>query len=323
MKFFERDAGTFEVLFLLAVLVVVGAYALDWAIGAAVHSRKPRAVPDLKGHSVSDALQTLSSLDLGLREKSMEFDSSVPIGSILRQDPAADSIVREGKIINVVISEGGQAEIAPSLAGLPLRNAEMLLRENELGLGEVQQAYSLRFDKGLVMAQDPKEGASVEKNSLVNVTLSAGMPPVGVILMPDFNRKNVAQAQIWGEKDGVAVSISSDPDSLFPYGVVLTQTPGPDTVLQGGATVSFVVSAHVGGAPLSRGMRLFSYRIPKGGAAESLLRVVVEDKYGEREVFNGLRRSGQRVAIPIEEPAGASVHVKIFLNGILVEERDL
>ncbi|HVC08815.1 MAG TPA: PASTA domain-containing protein [Elusimicrobiota bacterium] len=323
MKFFDKEASRFESLFFLAVLVIFGAYLLDWAIGAAVHSRKPRAVPDLKGHSLTDALSELSPLDLGLREKSMEFDSSVPIGSILRQDPSADSIVREGKIINVVVSEGGQAEIAPSLAGLPLRNAEMLLRENELGLGEVQEAYSLRFDKGLVMGQDPKEESSVEKNSLVNVTLSAGMPPVGVILMPDFNRKNAAQAQIWGEKDGINVAVSSDPTSLFPYGVVLTQTPDPDTVLQSGATVSFVISGRLGSAPLSRGMRMFSYRIPKGGAAESLLRVVVQDKYGEREVFNGLRRAGQRVAVPIEEPAGVTVHVKIFLNGILVEERDL
>ncbi|MHB2025916.1 MAG: PASTA domain-containing protein [Elusimicrobiota bacterium] len=322
MKLWEGRVGFGEGFFILAVFAALSAYLLNWAIGAAVHSRKTETVPDLKGHSIAAALSLVSPMGLGLREQSEEFDSSVPIGSVLRQDPVAGAVVREGKIVKIVISQGGQAEIAPSLSGLPLRNAEMLLRENELGLGEVNQAYSLNFDKGAVMAQDPKEESSVEKNSLVNVTISAGAPPASVILMPDFQRKNIAQAQIWADKRQISMQQASDPNSLFPYGAVLSQTPPPDTVLSPDTTVSFVISGKITSGTPSRGARMFHYQIPKHGT-ESLLRVVVIDKYGEREAFNGLRRAGSLINIPINEPVGVGAHLKIFLNGILVEEKDL
>jgi hypothetical protein len=45
------------------------------------------------------------------------------------------------------------------------------------------------------------------------------------------------------------------------------------------------------------------------------------DKYGERELFNGLRKPGSKIEVPVQSAGGA--RMKIYLNGILVEERDL
>jgi hypothetical protein len=48
----------------------------------------------------------------------------------------------------------------------------------------------------------------------------------------------------------------------------------------------------------------------------------VVDQYGERELFNGTRPPGSKIDVPVPD-AGAGARMKIFLNGILVEERDL
>jgi serine/threonine-protein kinase len=196
----------------------------------------------------------------------------------------------------------------------------MMLRQSQLGLGEVSEAFSLKQEKGMVLSQDPKPESSLERNALVNVVVSGGAPPAGVTLMPDFLRKNVTEAQEWASKAGVNETETKDASSLFPYGVILNQTPAPDAVLAAGAKVNFTISGRKGSATQTSPEKTFHYELAQGGA-DSLVRIVVVDKYGERELFNGLRKPGSKIDLPLQQSGGA--HVKIFLNGILVEERDL
>ncbi|MDD5657362.1 MAG: PASTA domain-containing protein [Elusimicrobia bacterium] len=301
--------------------VAVSYLLLQWGMQGIIHNRKTLTVPDLKGRSIPAALDVLAPLGIGLRKEGEEFNNAVPISSVLRQFPPAGTVVREGKIVRVVVSQGGETVLSPVLTGLPLRNATMLLRQGQLGLGEVNEAYSLRFEKGVVLSQEPRAESSVERGSLVNVTVSGGPPPAGVLLMPDFLRKNVVEARNWAAASGANLRENKDLASPFAYWTILSQEPAPDTVLQPDARLSVVISGKAGG-PGGAGPAVtnFHYELPQGGA-ESLVRIVVSDKYGERELFNGLRRPGSKIDLPIQEVG--DVHVKIFLNGILVDERDL
>ena len=176
------------------------------------------------------------------------------------------------------------------------------------------------------MAQEPKAESSVERNTMVNVAVSAGPPPAGVVLMPDFLRRSITEAQSWAAGAAVEVPETKDSSSLFPYGVILTQTPAPDTLLATSdagkpSAVAFVISGRSAkGASQEQAARMFHYELSQGGS-ESLVRIVVVDKYGERELFNGLRKPGSKIDLPLQESGGS--RVKVYLNGILVEERDL
>lgn len=303
-----------------AVFLTFAFWALNWGMEGLVHARKTQTMPDLKGRSISAALDMLAPLNLGLRKNGVEFDASVPISSVLRQDPPAGTIVREGKTVRVVVSQGGQTVLAPSLTGLPLRNAEMMLRQSQLVLGEVSESYSLKAEKGLVLSQDPKAETSVERDALVNLVVSGGAPPAGVALMPDFQRKTLDEAQSWAAGAGVRINVKSDPSSLFPSGTVLIQSPAPDSVLSGGAAVSVTVSARKGSSAAAASSKTFRYELPQSGS-DSQVRIVLVDKYGERELFNGQRKPGSKIEVPIQSVGGS--RVKIYQNGILVEERDL
>lgn len=314
-----KRIGPWEKALIWAALAVAGFYAVQWGLEGVIHSRNTHTVPDLKGKSLSAALDMVSPLNLGLKKEGSEYNATVPISSVLRQEPAVGAVVREGKIIKVVVSQGGETVLAPAIVGLPLRNAEMLLRQSQLLLGEVNEAYSLRQEKGTVLAQEPKAESSVERNALVNVVVSGGGPPSGVLLMPDFLRKNIVEARAWASSAGLSIKETKDPSALFPSGIILTQTPFPDTVVVSNSKISFVVSARVGKGP-EPATRNFTYQLAQGGS-DSLLRIVLVDKYGERELFNGLRKPGSKIEIPLQESGGA--RIKIYLNGILVEERDL
>ena len=302
------------------MLCVLAFLSFKWGVEGAIHNRRVEVVPDLRSKSLAGALSMLAPLDLPLLKEGEEFNSSVPIGSILRQRPPGGTKVREGKTIRVVVSQGGETVFTPSIAGLPLRNAEILLRQNQLALGEVAEAYSLRLDKGLVLSQDPKAESSVEKNALVNVVVSGGLPPEGVTLMPEFLRKNVAEANQWASKQGIDLAVIDDPNSLFPYGTVLDQKPPADAVLGDAAVKATLTISARAGARAEAAAATFHYQVPQG-AAESLVRIVLVGAQGERELFNGLRAPGSKVDLAV--PALKRGRVKIFLNGILVEERTL
>lgn len=317
----KSGVRSWEVLGVGALLFGFALYMTRWGMEGVIHSRKTQTVPDMKGRSLSAALDMLTPLNLGLRKEGAEFNNAVPVSSVLKQEPPAGTVVREGKIVRVVVSQGGETVLAPSIVGLPLRNAEMFLRQAQLLLGEVNESYSLRFEKGVVLSQEPKGEASVERNSLVNVSVSGGVPPAGIVLMPDFLRKSNSEAQAWASASGLTLHETKDLSSPFAFGTVLSQDPAPDTVVSAEGKVVVVISGKKGKASEdSPTAKTFHYELSQGGA-ESLVRVVVADKYGERELFNGLRRPGSKIDLPIQETGGS--RVKIFINGILVEERDL
>jgi beta-lactam-binding protein with PASTA domain len=197
----------------------------------------------------------------------------------------------------------------------------MMLRQSQLTLGEVSESYSLKQEKGMVLSQDPKAEASIERDALVNLVVSGGAPPSGVSLMPDFQRKTLDEVQAWASGAGAAVDVKRDAGSLFPAGTVLTQSPAPDAVLSPNTKIAVTVSGRKGASPAATAASAtFKYELPLTGS-ESQVRIVVVDKYGEREVFNGLRKPGTKIEVPIGVSGGA--RAKIYLNGILVEERDL
>ncbi|OIO11854.1 MAG: hypothetical protein AUJ52_01405 [Elusimicrobia bacterium CG1_02_63_36] len=308
--------------FFISVLLLIAfaAFMLGWGIEGAIHNRPLQIVPDLKSRSISGALDMLAPLRLALVKDGSEFNSAVPIGSILRQRPPAGTKVREGKTIRVVVSQGGETVFTPAIAGLPLRNAEMMLRQNQLILGEVTESPSLRLEKGLILTQDPQAETSVERNSLVNVVVSRGEPPEGVVLMPDFLRKNLAEASQWASEKKIPLTVDKDASSLFPYGTILAQDPQSDSLVGDDTQVKFSISGRPKEGGEQSSVVNFVYKVPQG-SSESLVRVLIVDQHGERELFNGLRQPGTKVELAISEAGQA--RVKIFLNGILVEERDL
>ncbi|MBI4385828.1 MAG: PASTA domain-containing protein [Elusimicrobia bacterium] len=319
----RRPLKRYEIAAAALCLAVFTYFMAQWALEGVIHSRKVQAVPDMRGRPLEAALDMASSLNLALRKEGSEFNASIPIGAVLRQLPEAGTKVREGKVIRVIVSQGGETVFVPGLSGLPLRNAEMLLRQNQLLLGAVTESYSLRMDKGTVLLQDPKAEASVERSHMINVVISGGPPPNGVSLMPDFTRKNVSDANAWASPLGISVEIVKDSGSLFPYGVVLAQEPAPDTILEGRSRIKLTVSgrsSRSGGAQAP--MRRVHYAVPQG-SSDSQVRIVLTDPYGEQEIFNGLRPPGSKVDVDIPTPETGKAHIKVYLNGILVEERNL
>jgi serine/threonine-protein kinase len=238
------------ILKIFIVLVMIGTafyFAFNMIMVSLVHSKKEVSTPDIVGKSLYDAVSELSKDGFGLKMDGEETNQNVPAGTILRQNPLAGMFVREGKVIKVTISRGGEIVYVPNLVGQSIRSADISLRSATLVMGEVSKKYSVVFGKDTIMAQDIIAGTKVDKDSVVNLIVSDGPPPEGTIFMPNFVDKNFQEVLQWSSQTGIAINIikegesSSEPiDSSI--GIIIDQYPEPDRDITGFESVNVTIS---------------------------------------------------------------------------------
>lgn len=311
-KFFARIG------ILLIILAAVTYFLFNFAMESVVHRRKEVMIPDIKGKSALKAMEILSESNLAMQIQGFEFNDSVPIGTVLRQTPQSGITAREGRIVKVIFSQGGESVFTPNLIGLPLRNADLLLRQRQLALGEVTESYSLKFEKGSVINQEPKAEIGVAKNSMVNLIVSAGPPPSGIILMPDFRQKKAEVFEKWAADNNLKYDRIDDKNSVFPKDTIIDQFPESDSVVSADAKIKITVSGRDSGP--SQNEFQIKYQVSQSGSQRHI-RILAISKTGERELFNGLRDPGSKVELSL--PYGSAEKIRIFVNGILVEERQI
>ena len=246
------------VLFFIALIFI----SADWVLGALVHTRKEVTVPDLTKKSVTQALGLLASNNLALKQAGVEFAKEVAPGSVLRQLPSAGSTVREGRVIRVWISQGDEMVFVPNTVGTDLRSAQLAVRQAGLLVDKVDNAYSLTYEKGLIVAQTPK--------------------------------------------------------SVFPSGTVAAQNPAEDSQIAPGTNLEVTVSRRQAGED-EKSYHLH-YEMPQGKNA-SRVRVVLEQGDTENEILNETRQPGSK--IDLEVPFADRATLRVFVDGILVREREL
>lgn len=309
------------ILILGLIAVFLGAIAFvsfDWALSALVHSRKEVLVPDLTNKKVVQALDLLETPKLALRKMGSEFDASLPAGTIIRQLPSAGTTVREGKVVRVWVSQGSQNIAVPLLVALPLRNAELLLRQNHLSVGTKETAYSLTAEKGTIISQQPEAGETLNKGQAVNLVISSGLPPSDLILVPDFRHKKLADVNLWASTENMQVEIKEDKDSPFPNGTITQQKPAPDSEVEPQSTITVVVSTR----PVQENEKVhhIHYELPQG-KNDNRVKIILQDSLGEREILNETKQPGSKIDLNV--PYGGMATFRIYVDGILVREKEM
>lgn len=316
---FARRRKWLVVLLVLAFFVILILISADWVAGALVHSRKEVSVPDLIKKPVSQAIGLLAAQNLALKQAGLEFSPNVPPGSVLRQIPSAGSTVREGRVIRVWISQGDEMVFVPNIVGTDLRSAQLAIRQAGLVVGQVDNAYSLTYDKGLIVAQNPKADNMVQKGELVSLVISNGQPPASVVLVPNFKSKKLAEATLWASAQNINLIIKEDPNSVFRNGVIADQRPGADSQIALGANLEVTVSRR----PISDNEKTYHlhYEMPQGKKA-SHVRVVLSNSAGEEnEILSESKQPGSK--IDMEIPYAGRATLRIFTDGVLVREREV
>ena len=143
---------------ILAILAVAGYYSFNVIMSGFVREKAEVLVPDLQGKNLVECLDMLSQSKLALMKDGSEFNQDVPAGIVIRQIPPEGMNVKEGKVIKIVISQGGEIVYVPDLKGQTIRSATISLRSLGLVLGELTKKSSAKYEEGIVLDQEPIAG---------------------------------------------------------------------------------------------------------------------------------------------------------------------
>lgn len=132
--------------------------------------------PDLYNMTLDEAQRNLDKLNLNIRVNiEDEYSNEVEKGKIISQQPMSGHELQQGGTVTLVLSKGPRNGYIPNIVGITLGEAENILKENKLSLGNIKYEYSDSYNKGIVISQDPKSGnENNEEWATVNVVVSKG-----------------------------------------------------------------------------------------------------------------------------------------------------
>lgn len=309
----------FEIVLIVGILFGTGYYSFNKIMTSFVSEKGEVIVPDLQGKSLIDSLEALSQSKLALLKESSEFNQDVPTGIVIRQSPQAGMNVKEGKIVRITVSQGGEIVYVPNLIGETIRSATISLRSVGLILGEVLKKPSVNYEEGVVLEQDPVSGSTVDKEATINIVISSGKPKDGSILMINWIGKLGPDAKQWAIDNGYAVDIISAKTNLANPEYIFNQYPKPDDKLVQASKIVFYIANEK--SSLVQQDKTFTYTVPTIGNTSKRIRLILSDDRGEKDVFNGVRKPGTEITIPLKIQGKSTV--KVFVNNVSTENIEI
>jgi beta-lactam-binding protein with PASTA domain len=209
---------------------------------AVILSKGPQTVtvPAVVGMTQTQAQDAFAVSGLVMGTVGNEFSSTVSIGIVLSQDPAAGLGIAPGSAVNVVVSKGPQTVSVPNVVGMAQVAAQYELVAAGLVLGMVTSRYSATVAAGVVITQNPAAGLAEIPGTAVNLVVSSGSSTTSV---PTVAGMTQTAAQNTITTAGLALgTVSHEYSDAVELGFVIRQTPEAGSTANAGEQVSIVVS---------------------------------------------------------------------------------
>ena len=138
------------------------------------------AVPNVVGMTEADAVAALQAVLL-VPASSQASDPTVPVGSVIAQDPSGGE-VEQGSTVNIAVSTGPGEVAVPDVVGQTESSATAQL-ENDGFTVVVEQAAELN-STGKVLSQSPVAGSMAPPGSTVTIVVSTELVVVDPSTLP-------------------------------------------------------------------------------------------------------------------------------------------
>ena len=198
-------------------------------------------VPNLVGSSKEEAETLLDEHELFIRVSGQQNSDQYEEGTIISQNLAEGLTVMKNTFIEVVVSIGPRTVLVPNVVGQTLRDAEQLIENEGLTIGELQYLDS-NFPSGTVIRQSVQGETVVDNNSSIVLVVSRG-PKLNLVDVKNYIglRRDMAESLII--KDNLVVGeIITEYNAQFPENTVIRQQPAEGDIVEQNRVINLWVS---------------------------------------------------------------------------------
>ncbi|NMB45844.1 MAG: Stk1 family PASTA domain-containing Ser/Thr kinase [Firmicutes bacterium] len=342
-----RRTRTFVILFLIAFLG-----GLFWAISYLPQLIFPEevSVPDITGMTLTEARLTLEKRSLKMAVDKEVETLDVPAGRVIRQDPAANRRVKEGRTVWVVVSRGPHLIPVPDVVGLHIEEARKRITEARLTVGVETPVVEPTVLEDYVVSQSPQPETFLAEGLAVDLMVSRKDADRPLVVVPDLVGQPLEEAKARVRRLGLVIgNVWSDVDqSLAPWEVI-SQNPRPGEQVPQDSPIDFLFNSWGTGQPaqkppegfptygdettgnsaegsgnLSMGaggehVREASVQVTVPPGPDQEVVVVVVDALGAREAYRGTH-AGETTVTRHVRGYGSEARIQVYIDNFKVSE---
>ncbi|MHB9296704.1 hypothetical protein PilKf_02479 [Pillotina sp. SPG140] len=260
-------------------------------------------VPDVRGKELTAALVELQTKELYPHIQLRYSSTSDDKGSILEQEPGAGTIVKAGRRIRLVVSQGIPINTVESYIG---RNIDEVYAEFG-SLLDIQEPLMYMFSNeaaGIIIQQKPEPGTPITGPVTLEFVVSQG-PEYPSFTVPNFVGLSRTEALNLIAKYSFTVSFSAQTVGEGERGdMIIEQSPEAQSRVSADTTVSLVMTV-----PTLREdeiFGIFTYDIPKMPYPLTISLDAILPSGNLQSLFNGNYAGGQ-LTVPYKLPINATL----------------
>ncbi|MFQ9892413.1 MAG: Stk1 family PASTA domain-containing Ser/Thr kinase [Emergencia sp.] len=235
----EKEGGNKKGLIIAGVIaaVLIGTAVILYATGIIGGIR----VPDVVGMMPDEAEKVLEEEGLKMKLGEEVKSDEVETGQIALQTPDEGEKASKGDTVTVMISAGKTDGTVPSVVGQDYdeQTIRATLAAAGYDLGTVERVES-DAPENQIISQDPGSGASAEKGTRVNLTISKGTDKVDV---PSLTGMTLEDATAELAKYGLSIgNVSYEESNVYAKDYIIRQSPGGGEKVKKDSAVDVVIS---------------------------------------------------------------------------------
>ena len=195
-------------------------------------------VPDLTGSDQAEALNKLQNLGfkVGIENSA---DPNVPSGSVIKTQPAANTIINPDSLVTIIVSVGPEAFPIPYIIDLETARGIYIIEQSGFKIGQKIEVNDDTVPRGFIISQNPVAGTKMSPGSTVDLVISNGP---SLIEITDLSRKSLVDAIQILETLGLQYEFIEEYSEDVSVGLVSHTTPEAGEIVTPDQIVTIVVS---------------------------------------------------------------------------------
>lgn len=199
-------------IFLAGALFFIFLFSLNWL----TDHGKASSVPSVAGKTFEEAAAILSKAGFDVEIQDSIYIDTMKANTVIKQIPEADEVVKTNRTVYLLISRAIPPLVEmPNLVGYSFRNAEMVLKNMDLRVGDT--IFKPDFARNAVLeqrykGQEIKAGTQLRKGSLITLVLGDGVGKQE-FSVPDIIGLTYCEAKARLESSGITLgAVIPNPD---------------------------------------------------------------------------------------------------------------
>ncbi|MDR3122428.1 MAG: PASTA domain-containing protein [Treponema sp.] len=312
----------------IGLIVFVGIIALT-VFFVAIRGEEQTMVPDVRNLELMEALLELQAKELYPRIQLRYSQSAFDRGRILEQSPEPGTIVKAGRRIRLVVSQGVVISNMENYVGRNIDEVRVDIQTLFASTGtyaglpllSLKEPFMYQYSPeapGAILQQNPEPGSPISGPMVLELVISRGLENT-MIAVPELTGLSIDAALALLGKTGAPFAFSQrPPQSGERPETVLSQSPAAGTVAAVNTEISLVVGAP---AELAEAevFSLFSYNLPPNPyplpvSLEAILST------GERRLLVTVNHPGGKFVVPYRLPVGSTLILSMLNRELCREE---